>query len=94
MKIINIPQDMSKMRKGDILVAHNTNPNLVPAMKIARALVSGAGGLTCHTAIVAREFHIPSVVGISGIDKILKDGDMVEVDANKGIVRRLGTTGK
>jgi len=88
-KIINIPQDMSKMRKGDILVAHNTNPNLVPAMKIAKALVSGAGGLTCHTAIIARELRIPSVVGIPGIDKILKDGDKVEVDSNKGIVRRI-----
>jgi len=88
-RIINVPEDMVKMKKGDILVAHNTNPNLVLAMKLAGALVSGAGGLTCHTAIVARELRTPSIVGIAGIDKILKDGDRVEVDANRGIVRRI-----
>ncbi len=88
-KVINIPEDMSKMRIGDILVAHNTNPNLVPAMKKAAALVSESGGLTCHTAIVARELRTPCVVGVPGAHKILKDGDRVEVDAVKGIIRKL-----
>ena len=88
-KIINIPEQMHKMKKGDILVAHNTNPNLVLAMRKASALISGAGGLTCHTAIVARELQIPSIVGITGIDRLLKDGDLVEVDAGKGIVRKI-----
>lgn len=88
-RIINIPEEMHKMNKGDILVAHNTNPNLVPAMKKAAALVSGAGGLTCHTAIVARELQIPSVVGVPGIDQILKDGMRIEVDATAGIIRKL-----
>ena len=90
-KIINIPQELAKMEKGDILVAHNTNPNLVPAMKKAAALLSGAGGLTCHTAIVARELQIPSVVGIPGIDTYLKDGDRIEVDATKGAVTILSS---
>lgn len=88
-KIINLPEDMHKMEKGDILVAWNTNPNLIPAMRMASAMVSGAGGLTCHTAIVARELHTPSIVGIPNIHKMLKDGDLVEVDANKGIVRKI-----
>lgn len=88
-KIINIPEQVSKMKQGDILVAHNTNPNLIPAMKMAAALISGAGGLTCHTAIVARELRIPSVVGVTGIDKILKDGDTVEVDANNGTIKKI-----
>ncbi|KKW01090.1 MAG: hypothetical protein A2898_03790 [Candidatus Kerfeldbacteria bacterium RIFCSPLOWO2_01_FULL_48_11] len=88
-RIVNIPQEMQKMKPGDILVAHNTNPNLVPAMKKAGALISEAGGLTCHTAIVARELRIPCIVGVPGADKVLKDGDKVEVDANEGIVRRI-----
>lgn len=88
-KIVNVPEDMSKMRKGDILVAHNTNPNLVPAMKKASAMVSAAGGLTCHTAIVARELKIPTVVGVENIDEILKDGTRIEVNATEGTVKKL-----
>lgn len=88
-RIINIPEDMAKMRKGDILVAHNTNPNLVPAMKKAAALVSESGGLTCHTAIVARELRTPCIVGVPGADKILKDGDKVVVDATNGTITKL-----
>ncbi len=83
-KIINVPNEMGKMKTGDIMVAHNTNPNLVPAMKKAAALVSEAGGLTCHTAIVAREIRVPCIVGVPGADKILKDGDKVEVQASIG----------
>lgn len=88
-KIVNTPEEMKKMKKGNIMVAHNTNPNLVPAMKKAAALVSESGGLTCHTAIVARELRIPCIVGVPGADKILKDGDKVEVDATKGIVCKI-----
>jgi len=68
-RIINVPQQMKKMKKGDIMVAHNTNPNLIPAMKKAAALVSESGGLTCHTAIVARELRTPCVVGVKGANK-------------------------
>ncbi|KKQ28184.1 MAG: Phosphoenolpyruvate synthase/pyruvate phosphate dikinase [Candidatus Magasanikbacteria bacterium GW2011_GWC2_37_14] len=88
-KIINLPEQVSKMNEGDILVAHNTNPNLVPAMKKAAAMVSESGGLTCHTAIVARELKIPCVVGVPQADKILKDGDQIEVDATNGIIKKL-----
>jgi len=88
-KIINVPEEMSKMKTGDIMVAHNTNPNLVPAMKKAAALVSEAGGLTCHTAIVARELQTPCIVGVAGATRALKDGDRVEVDATQGVVRKI-----
>ncbi len=88
-KIVNIPEDMEKMKKGDILVSHNTNPNLVPAMKMSAAMISAAGGLTCHTAIVARELRIPTIVGVEKIDEILKDGDVIEVDAAEGIIKKL-----
>jgi phosphohistidine swiveling domain-containing protein len=81
--------DMAKMRKGDILVAHMTQPEIVVAMKKAGAIVTDMGGLTCHAAIVSRELGIPCVIGTKIATKVFKDGDLVEVDATKGIVRRL-----
>jgi len=60
-KIINIPKEMSKMEKGDILVSIATSPDLVPAMKKASAIVTDMGGITSHAAIVSRELNIPCV---------------------------------
>lgn len=88
-KIVNTPEDIGKMNQGDILVAIATTPSCVPAMKKAGAIVSDEGGLTCHAAIVSRELRVPCVVGTKFATQVLKDGDEVEVDAEKGIVRRL-----
>jgi len=88
-KIVNSPTDMEKMQQGDILVSHATNPNIMPAMRIASAIVTDEGGLTCHAAIVSREFKIPCVVGTSIAVEVLKDGDKVDVDANHGIVKKI-----
>lgn len=78
---------MVKMKEGNILVAMATNPTFVPVMRKAGAIVTDMGGLTCHAAIVSREWGIPCVVGTKIATKVLKDGDLVEVDANKGIVK-------
>ena len=86
-KIIEVVKDMPKMKPGDIMLSETTYPALVPAMKKAAAIVTNVGGLTCHAAIVARELKIPCVVGTKIATKILKDGDKVEVDADKGIVK-------
>ena len=88
-KIILGPADMSKMNEGDVLVAIATNPDVVPAMKRASAIVTEQGGVTCHAAIVSRELGVPCVIGTKIATKVLRDGEMVEVDAGKGIVRRL-----
>jgi len=88
-KIIEVPGDMKKMNVGDILVSETTYPSLVPAMKKAAAIVTNAGGLTCHAAIVARELGIPCVVGTHMANRVLKDGDKVEVDASNGLVRKI-----
>lgn len=88
-KVIETPEDMIKMKKGDILVSETTYPSLVPAMKKASAIVTNAGGLTCHAAIVSRELKIPCVVGTKIANKVLEDGYLVEVDANKGIIKRI-----
>jgi len=86
-KIINLPEEIGKMNKGDIMVAHTTFPSLVPAMKKAAAIITDDGGITCHAAIVSRELKTPCVVGTKIATKILKDGDLVEVDADRGIVK-------
>lgn len=86
-KVINIPAEMAKMESGDILVSTATTPSIVPAMKKAAAILTDEGGLTCHASIVSRELDIPCVVGLKVATSILKDGDLVEVDAKKGIVK-------
>jgi phosphohistidine swiveling domain-containing protein len=86
-KIVNVPEDISKMEEGDIMVSHSTFPSLVPAMKKAAAIITEDGGITCHAAIVSRELGTPCVTGIKTATKVLKDGDFVEVNASEGIVR-------
>ncbi|MHB8830733.1 MAG: PEP-utilizing enzyme [Patescibacteria group bacterium] len=85
-RIINVPEDMSKMEEGNILVSTATTPSIVPAMKQAAAIITDEGGLTCHASIISRELLIPCIVGMKIATKVLKDGDMVEVDAEKGLV--------
>jgi len=86
-KIINSPKDMGKINKGDILVSIATNPDIVPAMKKAAAIITEQGGVTCHAAIVSREMKKPCIIGTKIATQVLKDGDLVEVDANKGVVK-------
>ncbi len=88
-KVLRSPLDIGKMNRGDILVARMTTPDYVVGMKKAAAIVTDEGGLTCHAAIVSRELHVPCIIGTKIATKVLKDGDLVEVDAEKGIVRKL-----
>lgn len=83
------PEDMKKFNEGDILVAYMTDPGVVPAMKKAAAIVTDVGGITCHAAIMSREFGIPCVVGTKIATEVLKNGYMVEVDASKGVIKIL-----
>lgn len=89
-KVIRELSEISKVEKGDILVASMTVPQYIPAMEKAAALVTDEGGITCHAAIVSRELGVPCIVGTGNATKLLKDGDRVEVDANQGTVRKLG----
>ena len=66
-----------------------TTPDYVMAMEKSAAIITNDGGLTCHAAIISREMGIPCIVGTNMATKALKDGDLVEVDANKGVVRKL-----
>ncbi len=78
-----------KFNPGEILVSVSTSPIYLPLMRKAGAIVTDEGGLTSHAAILARELKKPTVIGTKIATKVLKDGDVVEVDANKGIVRKI-----
>jgi phosphohistidine swiveling domain-containing protein len=84
-----IQERLNKMNEHNILVAHTTSPDLILLCKKATAIITDQGGLGSHAAIVSREFKIPCIVGTKNATKIFKDGDLVEVDANVGIVIKL-----
>ena len=86
-KIITKREQIFSLRKDDVLVAIMTTPDYIPAMKKAAAFVTDEGGITCHAAIIAREMKKPCIIGTKTATKVLKDKDLVEVDANKGIVK-------
>jgi len=73
----------------DIIVAVMTRPDYVPAMKKAAAIITDEGGITCHAAIISRELKKPCVIGTKIATQVLNDGDLVEVDADEGVVRVL-----
>lgn len=85
-KVIFSPAEIDKIQKGDILVAPQTNPDYVPAMKRAAAIVTDKGGRTSHAAIVSRELGIPAVVGTENATKVLKNEMMVSVVGSIGEV--------
>ncbi|MCA9372368.1 phosphoenolpyruvate synthase [Candidatus Woesebacteria bacterium] len=84
--VILSPKEISKIKQGDILVAPQTNPDYVPAMKKATAIVTEKGGRTSHAAIVSRELGIPAVVGADKATKILKNEKLVSVNGRTGEV--------
>ena len=86
-KIVNTIPEMAKMHAGNILVSHMTNPGIVPVMKISAGIITDVGGITSHAAIVARELKKPCVIGTKFATKLLKDGDTVELDADKGMIK-------
>ena len=85
--IIRDTDEFYKMQKGDILVCHLTDPEWTPLFKLASGVVADTGGALSHAAIVAREFNIPAVLGVGLATSRFKDGDMIEVDGDKGTVR-------
>jgi len=88
-KILTSPKKIDKIKKGEILVAAMTSPDYITAMKKSSAIITDAGGLTCHAAIVSRELGIPCIVGTKIATKVLKDGDLVEINTNKGIIKKI-----
>ncbi len=86
-KVVKRKDQIKFVEEGDVIVAPMTTPDYVSAMKLASAFVTDEGGLLCHASIIARELKKPCIIGTKIATKVLKDGDLVEVNANEGFVR-------
>jgi len=84
--IVSGVKDLGRINDGDIMVAKMTNPDMVPGMRKVNAIITDEGGMTCHAAIVSRELGTPAVVGTKEATHVLKEGDLVTVDGEKGFV--------
>jgi phosphoenolpyruvate synthase/pyruvate phosphate dikinase len=85
----NLIKDVLNFNKGEILVTEMTRPDTILACKKASAIITDEGGITSHAAIISRELKIPCIVATKIATRVLKTGDLVEVDADKGIVKIL-----
>ncbi|KYH42185.1 MAG: phosphoenolpyruvate synthase [Candidatus Bathyarchaeota archaeon B26-2] len=86
-KVVLTTEDADRLvKKGDILVTKMTNPDWVPYMRVAGAIVTDDGGMTCHAAIVSRELGIPCIVGTGNATQTMKTGEDYTVDAKTGVV--------
>jgi pyruvate,water dikinase len=79
--------EADKLRPGDVLIAETTAPPWTPLFATAAAVVSDSGGILSHCAVVAREYGIPAVVGTGLATRAIRDGQIVEVDGDAGVVR-------
>jgi len=86
-KIIKGDKEFFKFRAGNIIVAPMTRPEYILLMKKATGIITDEGGISCHAAIVSRELNIPCIVGTQVATQFLKDNDLVELNADKGIVK-------
>ncbi len=88
-RVIRNPHQPTIFNDGDILVTGMTHVDYLPLVKKCSAIITDAGGILSHAAIIARELSKPCVIGTSNATNIIKDGSTVEVDAVNGVVRIL-----
>jgi len=86
-RIIHSPEEFSRFKPGEILVASTTDPMWSTLFPVAKAVITEMGGILSHAAIVAREYGTPCVVNVRGVMDVLEDGHLIEVDGNKGVIR-------
>jgi phosphohistidine swiveling domain-containing protein len=86
-RIVKRKDQLDKVKEGDILISPMTLPEFLPAMKRAGAFVTDEGGITAHAAIIARELKKPCIIGTKFATQVFNDGDFLEVDAKKGVVK-------
>ena len=88
-RVIRSLSEADRLEPGDVLVAEFTAPPWTPLFATVSAVVTDAGGILSHCAVVAREYGIPAVVGTGRATSTLRDGQRVEVDGDAGLVRLL-----
>jgi pyruvate,water dikinase len=79
--------EAAKLRPGDVLVAESTAPSWTPLFATVAAVVTDTGGVLSHCAVVAREYGLPAVVGTATATELIRDGQILEVDGDSGLVR-------
>jgi len=85
----HVKEVVDRMKKGNILVAHSTTPELMKLCDLAAGIVTDQGGMLSHAAIVSRELNIPCIVATGITTQIFKDGDIIELDADTGVATRI-----
>jgi phosphohistidine swiveling domain-containing protein len=88
-KVVLYRKDLKNLKRNQILVTPMTEAYYTPYLKKVKAIITDEGGITCHAAIISRELGIPCIIGTKIATKVLKDGDLVEMDASAGMVRIL-----
>jgi phosphohistidine swiveling domain-containing protein len=88
-RIVGKAGDFSKFKTREILITKETNPDFLPIMKKAKAFIASEGGVLCHAAIVAREMKKPCIVAVKNADKIVRNGDLIEMDLANGKIKIL-----
>jgi pyruvate,water dikinase len=86
-RVVRSLADAERLAPGDVLVAETTAPPWTPLFAVAAAVVTDTGGVLSHSAVVAREYGVPAVVGAGDATGVIRDGDVVEVDGTAGVVR-------
>jgi pyruvate,water dikinase len=81
--------EFDRIRTGDVIVCPSSNPSWVPVFTIAAGLVTNTGGVLSHAAVVAREFGLPAVVGVTNATTTIHDGSTIEIDGTAGTVKLL-----
>jgi len=84
--VVDKVSELSKVKGNEIIVVRESSPAWTVGMMRASALISEFGGIICHAAIIAREMGIPCVVDVENVTQILRDGMVIKVDGNKGII--------
>ena len=88
-RVIENKEYIDEFKEGEILVVYSTTNDYIKLFSKARGIIAQEGGITTHTAIVSREFNIPCIIGVQDVTKLIKTGDLVEVDADNGVVRKI-----
>lgn len=85
-RVLRSTAELSHLQHGDILVCRYTDPSWTPAFRIAAGIVTETGGVLSHAAIVAREHHIPAVIGVPDATTAIRDGQIITIDGTRGSV--------
>ena len=86
-RIVLSESDFMDFKEGEVLITSMTRPEFVPLMKKASAIITDEGGITCHAAIISREINKPCIIGAKTATITIKNGDLIDVDANKGVIK-------